>query len=714
MATIPRTYLLTDKENLSNIQPKNGQVIAVWNSDEVWYDAPNDGTTSGVPVRRKISGVKVVTSLPTPENVSNYSSSATYDVNDYCIYNSQSYICISAITTAEAWNSSHWVTTSEERPMEDIVYVYIGNHGNLPSGKPFYDMRVWLGSGWYVTGNNTDDSCVKTTVSDDKFYLVGTSDIGAGLESQMLKNSKVYVEDGELYGALRGNADTATFAATATLATKAINDNATTPKAITGYLYGVSKTDLNPGTLLTFTKGDDNTATVQIPDTTYNVYTADPDVPGLVNGINTTVNSDSTDLLLSGSGWIDKDNVSVGSATSATNATNDALGQEIAPTYVAGAYYDYDAEELILIYGDTSESSQGIDIPITTYNVFDTSHDGLVPAASGSGDTGKFLMGNGTWVAGVLASDIFAGTDAGIVPASTQGDDEKFLRSDGTWFGIFDDDEDGLVPKTGAAATTDVLRANGTWAPESDTKNTAGATQADAAQVILPLYLIGAEAQTNNPQTYSESSVYMLNNKLYQSDGTSPVQVVDVSSSQSLTNKTYNGYTLGTACAVNTSSAVATSVSVQDTFTGDGTTVDFILTSAPIAVTEVTIGGTATTAYTLNAATKTITFTSAPADQSVIVVTYTVNDSGNVPTNNAVINYVSSQLSPVYTSLLSKLDDSVIAPAYDSTASYSTGDYCMYTDVNGTKLYECTANTTGDWDSNSWTETTLIAIIQSI
>ena len=39
---------------------------------------------------------------------SEYSASATYEVGDYCIYNSQLYRCVTAITTAEAWTPAHW------------------------------------------------------------------------------------------------------------------------------------------------------------------------------------------------------------------------------------------------------------------------------------------------------------------------------------------------------------------------------------------------------------------------------------------------------------------------------------------------------------------------------------------------------------------------------------------------------------------------------
>ena len=37
-----------------------------------------------------------------------YSSSSTYKIGDLCVYNDAVYVCKTAITTAEAWNSSHW------------------------------------------------------------------------------------------------------------------------------------------------------------------------------------------------------------------------------------------------------------------------------------------------------------------------------------------------------------------------------------------------------------------------------------------------------------------------------------------------------------------------------------------------------------------------------------------------------------------------------
>lgn len=45
-------------------------------------------------------------------NYDAYDDTATYAVGDLCIYNNTLYKCTTAITTAEAWNASHWTATS--------------------------------------------------------------------------------------------------------------------------------------------------------------------------------------------------------------------------------------------------------------------------------------------------------------------------------------------------------------------------------------------------------------------------------------------------------------------------------------------------------------------------------------------------------------------------------------------------------------------------
>lgn len=80
-----------------------------------------------------------------------------------------------------------------------------------------------------------------------------------------------------------------------------------------------------------------------------------------------------------------------------------------------------------------------------------------------------------------------------------------------------------------------------------DTKNTAGALNKNSTK----LFLVGAESQTANPQTSTNSKNYVgTDGHLYSNEK----QVVNVSDTQTVSNKaftnsTYDGYTLGDACA---------------------------------------------------------------------------------------------------------------------------------------------------------------------
>lgn len=49
-----------------------------------------------------------------------YSTSATYAVGDYCIYQGQLYRCTTAITTAEAWTSGHWSAVALGNDTRDL------------------------------------------------------------------------------------------------------------------------------------------------------------------------------------------------------------------------------------------------------------------------------------------------------------------------------------------------------------------------------------------------------------------------------------------------------------------------------------------------------------------------------------------------------------------------------------------------------------------
>ena len=62
-----------------------------------------------------------------------------------------------------------------------------------------------------------------------------------------------------------------------------------------------------------------------------------------------------------------------------------------------------------------------------------------------------------------------------------------------------------------------------------------------------------------------------------------------------------------------------------DSFTGDGSDKTFTLTGNVLRVLGATVGGEATTAYTYDADTQTVTFTSAPANNAAVKITYLVD-----------------------------------------------------------------------------------------
>lgn len=811
MATIPRTFLTTSKAELPNKPLINGQFWILWDADEAWYDAPDDGTPNGIPVRRQISGVKIVSTLPTGSDIS-----------------------------------------------EGLLYVY------MPESQEDWDLRVWLNDAWKIVGNVTPDTKVQTDTSNGKFYITGTSEIADGAIGSLLKNADVYIQGGEIYGDLHGNATSATTAATATRAVNAdtagvaIKDDAPVANNITSYLHGVSSNaTTNLGSTLTFTDGLGNEVDVRVSDTTYSAFTQA--TAGLVPA---PTGGTASDLVLTGAGWVDKDILPVGSAETAESATKDSADQTITTTYYAEA--EIVDGDLVLTKGD-GVTATTLTIPGATA-VFSPSDNGLVPAPSGTGETAKFLRGDGSWQSvpvavyqGATASA--AGVD-GLVPHAAIGEMNSFLRGDATWGSVVGLNNAGLAPAATLSDADKFLQIVsdgqgglvGQWSSSGlDTKNTAGATQivlddldtddlftGDGETVKFYLkhtvvefytvtidgvetsaytysseenavvfnappaldseidvsyqtydytevmYLVGSKDQTANPQTYTDALVYVQDDYLYSKGN----QVVDVNSTQDLINKTFDGNALNSAAfrraddsvtitnvtitdsfiadgentdfTVDNPISTLTSVEVSElitsseTFTGDGTTGEFTLTDTPLTISSVTIEGEPATGYTFDREYNSIIFDEAPADQTTIVVAYTMYspittptytldtttntitfdtaptefdkivityvtpdpeyDSSDVPTNQAVISYTNSRVGSLQTDLARRASIDVIASDYDDTATYELGDYCMYYSGTSTDLYKCKVPITvaEDWDATHWDKVKVADSIEEI
>ena len=75
-------------------------------------EADTGTATTARSISAKVLNDKILTSTEyldlARELASTYSSSSTYFVGEFCIYNSNVYECKTAITTAESWTSSHW------------------------------------------------------------------------------------------------------------------------------------------------------------------------------------------------------------------------------------------------------------------------------------------------------------------------------------------------------------------------------------------------------------------------------------------------------------------------------------------------------------------------------------------------------------------------------------------------------------------------------
>lgn len=284
--------------------------------------------------------------------------------------------------------------------------------------------------------------------------------------------------------------------------------------------------------------------------------------------------------------------------------------------WICDAYYDTNSDTkvrqtllstntnrpLLMSYGQTSSTTTNVDNVVYRSNdMYANPSTGTITATKFSGD----LVGNADTATNASAVN---GHTVGIdVPSNALFTDQNVtqtydIQAEGTFALLMEYTADGGtltegVRKSGATydnATGELytlrVRASEATIPSftgnvvtcntingvtvgnspefTDTKNTAGSTDTSSK-----IFLVGATSQAANPQTYSQDTVYV------DTDGhvySNSKQVVNLSDTQALTNKTYNGYTLAAACAkavvtsVDTSASLPTSNAVKTFVEGKG------------------------------------------------------------------------------------------------------------------------------------------------
>lgn len=141
---------------------------------------------------------------------------------------------------------------------------------------------------------------------------------------------------------------------------------------------------------------------------------------------------------------------------------------------------------------------------------------------------------------------------SGLVPAPAKGKQGQFLRGDGTW----------ATPSTG-----------------TDTKNTAGSTN----KASTKLFLVGATGQSANPQTYSNSAVYIgTDNCLYSNSTKVSVEGHTHSYASTGHKHTINSHTHSVTIPATAVTVTPTTTDVYS-ITGKGTLPSLTVTSTAVS-----------------------------------------------------------------------------------------------------------------------------------
>lgn len=146
------------------------------------------GTTPLITESQTVKGA--VNELKTIEGTKAYDNTATYAVGDYCIYNSIRYKCITAVTTAEDFDSTKWSATTTNNditqlnsslPYKQEVTVTTSSAGLAGVATPFDKVIsasiATTGQNWYILTRKATDGSTACFIFNNTFNAVTNTSV---------------------------------------------------------------------------------------------------------------------------------------------------------------------------------------------------------------------------------------------------------------------------------------------------------------------------------------------------------------------------------------------------------------------------------------------------------------------------------------------------------------------------------------------------------
>ena len=121
---------ITSQSEINNLKRQVHDIVVEELEDNGASETGYDNTESGLDATNVQEAIDELANKPSVDAYTKqesdsffadeYDATQTYDVGDYCIHEGGLYVCNTAISTAEAWNSTHWTLTDVGTALKHI------------------------------------------------------------------------------------------------------------------------------------------------------------------------------------------------------------------------------------------------------------------------------------------------------------------------------------------------------------------------------------------------------------------------------------------------------------------------------------------------------------------------------------------------------------------------------------------------------------------